>query len=301
MTNSVTTFEEQLRERLLDIVHAQWHELGVPFSLSHPGSAEVIDPEALLWCSLEFLPTEPRLKENVLFWLSVNRQNLIRHRINRHAHDGDPRTNIWHVLDGATRRQAKRPNESCVGLASTDDVLSFCEKLEDDWGRRTREGRIGAPAVGTSTTLLRARSLLGRDVRHLLLVYLLANPGGSRLREIAKWAGYSYHSLAETADRWATVGVLKNDRGFCRLLERNLWRQLLRLDERSLVIVDWFTVFDATIRLLRVLGTGTQKDLALDGTVLTSFLRETRQAVSAAGRSEIDETSPALSHLLECI
>lgn len=270
MTNLVTTFEEQLRARLLDIVHAQWHELGVPFSLSHPGFAEVIDPEALVWCSLEFLPTEPRLHENVLAWLYVNRQSVIRHRINLRARDGEPRANTWNVLDEASRRP-------------------------------TREGRIGAPAVGTSTTLLRARSLLGRDVRHFLLVYLLANPGGSRIRDIASWGGYSYRNLAETADRWTAVGVLSNDRGFCRLLDRDLWRQLLRLDGQSLAIIDWFAVFDATIRLLRVLGKGTRQDLALDGTVLTSLRRETRQALFTAGRSEIDQISPALNHLLECI
>ncbi len=271
MTDSVTTFEVQLRARLLDIVHAQWHELGVPFSLSQPAFAEVIDPEALVWCSLEFLPTEPRLRENVLSWLYVNQQNLIRHRVNRRARDGDPRAIIWNIVAEESRR------------------------------RPTRENRIGALAPGTSTTLLRARSLLGRDVRHLLLVYLLANPGGSRLRDIAQWSGYSYRNLAETVGRWTAIGVLKNDRGFCRLLDRDRWRPLLRLDGQSLAIVDWFVVFDATIRLLRVLGKRTRQDLAPDGTVPASIRRETRQALSTAGRSEIDEISPALNHLLECI
>ena len=66
------TFEHAFRQRLLDVIYAQWGELGAPFSDRRDWN-DVIDPEALLWCSLEFLPTEPRLAETVLEWFRTNK------------------------------------------------------------------------------------------------------------------------------------------------------------------------------------------------------------------------------------
>ena len=62
-TSPTTSREERTRAALLDVLHAQWRELGVPFqapAFEHP--LEVIDPEALLWCSLHFFGSEPRLE-----------------------------------------------------------------------------------------------------------------------------------------------------------------------------------------------------------------------------------------------
>jgi hypothetical protein len=65
MTTWLTTFESALRQHLLDLLYAQWHELGVPFAAPLHCPDEVIDPEALLWCSLAMMPADPRLREGV--------------------------------------------------------------------------------------------------------------------------------------------------------------------------------------------------------------------------------------------
>ena len=129
MKISPTTFEQDLRGRLLDLVYGQWHDLGVPFSVTvRPDAVEVIDPEALLWCSFEFLPTEPRLQEGVTAWLDVRGDCIIRQRIKRLATRGDPRTGIWHAADKTRKsrldagHKLEAPAEPCHGLDSSAEV-----------------------------------------------------------------------------------------------------------------------------------------------------------------------------------
>ena len=299
MTISLTTFERDFRTRLLDVVFAQWHALGAPFSSAlRPEPTEVIDPEALLWCSLEFLPTEPRLRESLLGWLSANEHYIIRQRLNKVARNGEPRTNIWHALDGRTAREVARPDEACHGLPGIGDLLAFCERLGAQWpDGRWPKARLVQPAARPSTLLFRARDLLGHDIRHFLLVYLLANPSGSKLKAIQSWSGYSYRSISETATRWEAAGVLSVDHGFCRLIHPEPWKALLRLEGAQPVIVDWFNLFDACIHLLRAVAKAQRKGLSLDSAVVTSFRRAAAEALSSSVRSEPREQALSLAHL----
>src|ERR1035437_3738690 len=106
MKTLLTTFEYRVREWLLDRLHSQWRALGVPFSIRQPvRSDEAIDPEALFWCSLDFFPTQPRLREQVLTWWASNSVYLLLPRIRKLAQtQTDPRASIWRVLDPQWRR-----------------------------------------------------------------------------------------------------------------------------------------------------------------------------------------------------
>ena len=94
-TSPTTSREERVRVALLDVLHAQWRELGVPFealAFDHPQRfpLEVIDPEALLWCSLHFFGDEPRLEEAVRSWFATNRARVNTPRLNNDADQGPP-------------------------------------------------------------------------------------------------------------------------------------------------------------------------------------------------------------------
>ena len=307
MTTSLTTFERQVRERLLDVIHAQWHDVGFPFSTTLVGSDEIIDPEALLWCSLEFLATEPRLAEAVLAWLDSSAFPIIRHRVNQHARKGEPRSNLWHALNRTKRLRPETPTEPCHGLVSADEVTAFCERLAEDrvWVRESGKS-LGWPLPRPATALLWARNLLGSDIRHFLLVYLLANPGGGRLKTVQRWSGYTYRSISETATRWEAARVLAIDHGFCRLSNPEPWRLLLPQGPEPAVIVDWFEAFDACVRLLRALAKADRKGLALDGSVIRSHCRQAGETLSSvilggSGRSTTIEylrgLFPPVTHL----
>ncbi len=190
-----------------------------------PDPTAVIDPEALLWCSLEFLPSEPRLLEAVVEWLYAHGDYLIRQRLKKRATSDDPRTRIWHALDSKQRPAPEEPAQLPHGLESPEEVAAFFARIS----RRTQrvassDSRIGEKASGPSTILLRARDLLGSDIRHFLLVYLLANPKGGKLRTVHEWSGYAYRSISEAAARWQAARVAVVEHGYCYLTEREPWR-----------------------------------------------------------------------------
>jgi hypothetical protein len=138
MKISLTTFEHRICDWLLDLLHSQWRALGVPTSAGQAARAEeAIDPEALLWCSLEFFPSQPRLKEQVLAWWSENSQGVLVPRIRKFAQGGnDPRELIWHALDKQWRRSPKPAKTACYGQKSVDELKAFCADLERDSGKK---------------------------------------------------------------------------------------------------------------------------------------------------------------------
>jgi len=299
MKTSLTTFEAALRERLLDVVHGQWHALGAPFSNWLPSDAsEVIDPEALLWCSLEFLPTEPRLREGVTAWLATRGNYIIRQRIKRLTTKGDPRIGIWNAVDRTRKPRPQVPTKPCHGLGSPAEVSDFCKRLLSgsirDALEHTPPGRL---AEGPSTILLRARDLLGGDLRHALLVYLLANSDGGKLKTLQQWSRYSYRSISETAARWEAADALVIDHGYCRLTNPEPWHELLRHQAGGAAIVNWAEVFDACVSLLRALAKAHRKGLNSDSPVVSSFIKAARNALSSAVLGGQRNTCPSLSHI----
>jgi hypothetical protein len=309
MKTSLTTFEHDLRECLLDIIHSQWADLGVPFTVSSRSrSTEVIDPESLLWCSLEFLPTEPRLREGVVSWLRANHVYIIRQRVNRLARKDESRALIWNILttalpwrgvtrsrEDADRSLAGRPTKG----ASTAEPKDFGQSLRLELSSLPPDaGRAaGKPASGPSTILIRSRDILGSDLRHVLLVYLLANPHGAKLSAIAQWSGYVYRGLLETATRWQTAGILTVEHGHYRLVNTRPWVALLDHDAEQAVIVDWLQVFDASIQLLRALAKGVGKGFSADSPVVGSFVGKLKESLSRAVLSESPGPSPSVTTL----
>ena len=300
MTTSLTLFERRVRETLLDVVYAQWHDLGVPFADAPPAdTSEVIDPEALLWCSLEFIATEPRLKEALVTWLCVNEEYIIRQRLKRFAIPGEPRNSIWHALGGSRGTPPPTPAELPHGLESIDALSDFYQRLPDYVSKQgTSRQWIGKGARRPSTILLQARDLLGGDLRHALLVYLLAHPSGAKLKSVEGWSGYSYRSISNTATRWEAAGVLSIEHGYCRLIQREPWHVLLQHQAESIVIVDWAKLFEAFIRLLRALAKAKRKGLRADSPVIRSYCREVEGALaSALTDSEHDTPTLTLLHV----
>lgn len=294
---SQDTFEQIFRERLLDLIYAQWRALGAPFTNQLPTNpSEVIDPEALLWCSLEFLPTEARLSEAVQDWLGANREYLVRQRIYKIRNRDDPRAIIWQALDRRVERsktELAAPSEARHGLASSIEVAEFVRSIQEKNSNGRQPSRVGHFAANSATLLLRARDLLGQDIRHFLLVYLLANPHGGRLREIQAWSGHSYRSLADAAARWETANVVTLESGYCRLIASEPFRALLQLKSAKIVLINWLTVFEISVRLLRDLARARQKGFDVKSTIpkilqcealekLKSFLPNSETAIDSS-------------------
>ena len=284
MTTSLITYESRISDWLLDLLYAQWRALGTPLSAAPPASGEVIDPEALLWCSLEFFPTQPRLCEQVLGWLARNDEYLLRPRVRKLARDlGDPRTSIWQVLDPEWKVAIEPPSRCCYGQNPAEPVSAFTRDL----GWRSRQAGLlrqqpGTPESAPTTLILRARDALGADAKHFILVYLLGTGGGARLRSIAQWSGQSYRNISKTAQRWEAAKILTLEHGHARLRNLAVWSTLLEIDTRDIVLLDWLRLYEACLKLLRSLAKAGARSLPADGPVVASLLREARTSVSAS-------------------
>ncbi len=305
MVTSPTTFETDLRRKLLDVIYGQWLSLGVAVSASPSAEApEVIDPEALLWVSMEFLPTEPRLAEAVLLWLHGHWNDIIRQRLKHRLGTEEPRACIWRTIEQAKlpgndiQSQPVLPDEPCYGLDSPEQVVQFCETLAQHIHTLPSSllNRVGEPAGGPSTTLLRARDIFGSDGRHFLLLYLLGNSRGAP-RAIQEWTGYSLRTITDTVARWEKARVVSVEHGVCRLLAPDAWDAILQQPSRRLILVDWFKAFDACIRLLRTLAKATRASLPPASPVITACHRETRDALSASLLNKPRAEATSLSKL----
>jgi len=290
MKTLLTTFECRVREWLLDLLHNQWRALGIPFSVKEPlHPKEAIDPEALFWCSLEFFPTQPRLREQVLAWWASNGLSLLRPRIRKFAKAlPDPRASIWQALDPQWKASPKQPPEPCYGQKSVEELLGFCRDLgKKAQTRRVQKQQPGAAERTTATVILRARDAVGTDARHFILVHLLANRGGARLRSIAAWSGQSYRNISKVAQRWEAANIVTLEHGYARLKYPALWATTLELGHAHIVLLNWLRLYNACIKLLRSLSKAEAKSLPADGPVVTALIREAEASI------EVEPSTPS--------
>ncbi len=251
MTNSLTTFETELRERLLNVLYSQWQQLGAPFnSPIEPSRTEIIDPEALLWCSLEFFPTEPRLREGVTAWYKAHKKSIIRRRIPAKNNPDDLRTSLWNDLENKT---------SIEEYHSPGDIIQT-----------------------PSTSLFRARNILGNDAKHFLLICLLPQYSSNLLKDIALYSGYTYRNLADVANRWATAGIVSFENGYCRLTDPAPWCKLLKTPRNTTFLIPWFKIFDTLVAQLRFLNNAHQKNIIPNSPAIRSACRTTLETIVSA-------------------
>lgn len=298
MTTLLTIFERDLRDRLLDVIYSQWRDLGIPFSAPLAVSNEVIDPEALIWSTLEFLQTEPRLREGLISWIVTYENTIISQRLRRHKSDNDKRNLYWDTLKSPRRSRLYSNLNTRWNQGCSQDQLELSEELLDQKLRLYRsEERAGRRAAGSSTILLRARDILGGDNRHFLAIYLLANNGGGKLKTVAQWSGYTYRSIFDTATRWESARILTIDHGYCRLNDPGPWRDIFSCRTDEVIVVDWFEVFNAYIQLLRNIRKAQQNEFSLESSVVSSYRRQTREVLTNAILVSSGVDHPAVDHL----
>ncbi|MFP4355874.1 MAG: hypothetical protein ACLFUJ_12185 [Phycisphaerae bacterium] len=277
---------------ILSVVAAgmMWAALGIFFSR--------MAAEALLACSLEFLPTQPRLREQVVLWLSENRNSVLTSRLRKFTQaQADPRGLIWQAIEGQGQGQPKQPQTPCYGLDSLEELKSFCQELADPTGGNGQSRhRLGKPEKTNATVVLRARDLLGTDARHFILVYLLANHGSGKLKNVAAWSGQSYRNISKVSQRWELAGILTVDHGFARLSNSSTWETLLALDPPEIVLLNWQRFYNACIKLLRSLQKARSKSISADGPVVAGLAREAAKRVAASLESPDPSASETIEH-----
>ena len=275
-TSPTTSREDRVREALLDVLHAQWRELGVPFqapAFDHPQRfpLEVIDPEALLWCSLAFFSSEARLEEGVRSWFTTNRARVNTQRLNtlakRNEHEPNEtaRVSAWRSINGVRRLVTRK--------------------------------HIGVAASTAASLHLRSRDVLGNGCAAYLIVALLGSPRGVRCRDVADSTGYTYRCVADTAASWADAGLVRLEHGFCTILDPTPWAQLLRCDVADVVTVDWQAAYGTVLEYLRTLERARAAGVAEDSPLLAAAATKAEGALQGAAAGVAPERAPAIEAL----
>ena len=275
-TSPTTSREERVRAALLDVLHAQWRELGVPFQApAFDQPLEVIDPEALLWCSLHFFGSEPRLEEAARSWFTTNRARVNTQRLNTLA-----------------RRNEQEPAEAARVAAWRS--ISGLRRLV------TRK-HVGLAASTPASLHLRSRDVLGNDCAAYLIVALLGSPRGVRCRDVADSTGYTYRCVADTAASWADAGLVRLEHGFCTILDPTPWAQLLRCDLAGVVTVDWQAAYGAVLAYLQTLERARAAGVAEDSPLLAAAATKADGVLQGAAAGVAPERAPAIGALRDAI
>ncbi len=264
---SLTTFENRIRERLLDLLYAQAEALGAAVAAPDIAGKAVIDPEAWLWCVIEGATGDARLQELAAGWVAAYTPLIARQRVLRQG--GLKTSRLAELLRG---RRSKRP---------------------------ASKNRIGQLDHGPRTLVLRARAVVGLDVRHVLIVYLLANRGTARLRDVAAWSRYSYRALAEASAAWEQAELATVDAGLCRLRTVLPWADLLGTRSEEVVLVDWWSVYGAAIELRKGLEKARNVGLKADSGVVRGLVETARKQIVDAASGPDHAIPKAVSYLLE--
>lgn len=275
-TSPTTSREERVRAALLDVLHAQWRELGVPFqapAFEHPQRfpLEVIDPEALLWCSLHFFGSEPRLEEAARSWFTTNRARVNTQRLNTLA-----------------RRNEQEPAEA-TRVAAWRSINGL--------RRLVTRKHVGLAASTPASLHLRSRDVLGNDCAAYLIVALLGSPRGVRCRDVADSTGYTYRCVADTAASWADAGLVRLEHGFCTILDPTPWAQLLRCDVADVVTVDWQAAYGAVLEYLQTLVRARAAGVAEDSPLLAAAATKADGVLQGAAAGVAPERAPAIEAL----
>lgn len=271
-----TSPEQVLREALLDVLHAQWREFGVPFDApSFETPLEAIDPEELIWCSLHFFAEEPRLEEAVRRWCAVHRGRVTTQRLN-----------------AMVRGRRDDPDEAAR-------IVAWKSLL--DRRRGTEGSALGRLANAPACLLVRARDVLGNGCAAFLMVALLGSPRGVRCRDVARITGYTYRAIADVANAWSQAGIVRFERGFCAMVDPSPWAKILRCEPGEVAMVDWHVAYAAAVQLLRTLAKARVAGLDEDHPLVAAAFIEADESLQQVATGVPPERTPAVAAIREAI
>lgn len=205
-----TTKLSALTDALLDLLWRQWHELGAPAARQKSAATRsIIDPEALVLCSLALVEREPRLADALVSWCATNSAHLSVQRLNNLARDypvGVPAQlpGLAHVMVKAGQDFRWR---SLAGAASSLPTVLI---------QRAPKQSTAAPLDRPSAFLLRMRAVFGLGLRADIVVFLLRKRDPqeySDAGEIARALGYNRTAVKRTLDVLGAAGALSMTEG----------------------------------------------------------------------------------------
>jgi hypothetical protein len=314
MNQSLTSFKEEFRNRLLDFLWRQWSALGVAgHEREYENESWIIDPEALLLFTCTLGRHDPRLFDEGLDWLGENGRfiNVMRlKRILATEEFAGQRTLAaiaTCLMKGAEAAKWKRLSESAgkpapaeaFFIGSDGAPLPVVGELEPNFARHGfRRGPLRLRGhsqlfqpLRPASLILQLRALLGVNIRCEIVAYLLTHEA-AHPSQIARDAFFF-----ERAAQAALVDMLQSGVVQVRLSRREKhywliqrpWAVLLNRPEPFPQWVTWAPFFSSLEQIW--LKINDRRLESLDPLLLSSELRQLMVVVRPAiERSRFDKS-----------
>jgi len=305
-----TSPKDILVDGLLRIVSQQWAALGAGLRADPPPRA-VVDPEALLWCTLEIGRYDSRVFDEVIDWLGINHARIVIPRLRCIGPEtGDIR---WAILSAiAQRLRAEKGTAKWANIAKlqADDSgrrpipLFFdpqgsnrpiSSHLDGDFAAKglgrtefetrglSRQPRLTLPAC----LLLRAQSVFGYDARAYVWTALLTREGdfGSAVRRTTGYGPIAGPILKDFVSAGICRAESRPGRSWYCLCDRETWRHLLDLRQYIPPWPNWIGLFRGLIHLCRTLHACREKSASqyIVASELRGAFTEVRDDISGCG------------------
>lgn len=199
-----------LSDALLNLLWRQWHEIGAPAARQKSAAPQsIIDPEALVLCSLAMVQREPRLGDALVSWCATNSEHLSVQRMKNLARDYP--AEVRALLPGLAHVMVKAGKDlrwrSIAGaMSAVPAVLA----------QRVPKQSTAVPLDRPSAFFLRMRAVFGLGLRADIIVFLLRKRDPqdySSAGEIARALGYNRTAIKRTLDTLEAAGALSTTGG----------------------------------------------------------------------------------------
>jgi hypothetical protein len=229
-----------LREAVTDVVWLQWRALGAQTSMR--GHAQsLVDPEALILMSLVLSTAEPRLRDVLADWVTLNASLLsvqrFKNLIAQSAADMQP-------LVGAFARLVLTDAKDVRWRALATKAVSVPE-----FTRRTNKLRAREAAFEDAAALwLRLRLALSVGIKADTMAFLLGSAGGwASGRAIANATSYTLPAVRRAVEDLSQAGLVLERRRPQRAVEYSVrhqpWAAALGLDRAVPLWRNWHERF----------------------------------------------------------
>ncbi len=300
------------------VVSQQWAALGVSLRADDPPET-VVDPEALLWCTLEVGRYDARLFDEVVDWLEVNHPRINIWRLRRLSPEHDDirrqtlsavagrlcrtvRAAAWNKIATDEKLQGQPQLEKTpLFLDHSGKALSSPSGVDPDFANRglirseIKTGRQSKKPLLTipSTLLLKVRALFGNSASAEIITTLLTRPEVFQ-SFLAERIGYSKAGIGRTLAGFVECGVCREERRpaakFYSLTDREAWRKVFNLQFFP-PWPDWSAIFRGLIHLHRKCVELNQKNVSQY--IFASEIRKTfTQVKKNLSSLELKITSP---------
>lgn len=277
----------------------------------------LIDPNALLWFSLEFVHRDARLLEQILFWLTKNSDYVSPSALLKKLYNKKDvrRIALNDLFINNKQIRKKMPFMSIHGRYAEElnnrtsldfpfdcktDITFYSQiinaynnELNYYDSKHNKQSANEKIKLSPHCLLLRTTPLFGSDLKKILIIFCITNPQGLDVEQIENLTGYSKRMVSEVLNELTATGFLnKKDVSFYYINKYSLWCKLLDYDGK-MKFLDSNNIFESIVILLRTISECIRKEIPFHSRIVEDAIVEAKNKITKAAFLQHEKTKPS--------